>query len=75
MKPVNLLKMFLSETDSTFRTCKLLSDAFTIRNCVKQGAVIRPLIFELFFRIRNCVDSSKIRGTKIKWGTSSVGLC
>jgi len=45
MKSVQLTKMCLNETYSRFRVCKHLSDVFPIRNGLKQGDVLSPLLF------------------------------
>jgi hypothetical protein len=45
MKLVRLLKMCLTETFSIVRVGKNLSDMFPIRNDLKQGDALSPLIF------------------------------
>jgi hypothetical protein len=45
MKLVTLIKMSLNETYSKFRTGKILSDSFSIKNGLKQGDAISPLLF------------------------------
>ena len=45
MKLVRLIKMFLTETYSRVRVCKNLSDRFPIRNALKQGDALSPLLF------------------------------
>jgi hypothetical protein len=44
-KLVRLTKMCLSDTYSTVRVGKNLSDMFRIRNCLKQGEALSPLLF------------------------------
>ena len=45
MKLVRLTKMCLSDTYSRFRIGKNLSDMFPIRNGLKQGDALSPLLF------------------------------
>ena len=45
MKLVRLIKMCLNETCSRIRVGKHLSDTFPIRNGLKQGDVLSPLLF------------------------------
>ena len=45
MKLVRLIKMCLTETYSTVRVGKNLSDMFPIRNGLKQGDALSPLLF------------------------------
>ena len=45
MKLVRLIKMNLNESYSRVRVGKLLSDIFPIRNGLKQGDALSPLIF------------------------------
>ena len=44
-KLVMLIKMCLNETYSRVRVGKILSDMFFIRNGLKQGDVLSPLLF------------------------------
>jgi hypothetical protein len=46
MKLVSLIKMRLNETYSEVRTGKYLSDNFPIRNGLKQGETLWPLLFK-----------------------------
>jgi hypothetical protein len=45
MKLARLIKMCLTETYSTVRVGKKLSDMFPVRNGLKQGDVLSPLLF------------------------------
>jgi len=45
MKLLRLIKMFLNETYSRVRVGKHLSDIFPIRNGLKQGDAVSPLLF------------------------------
>jgi len=45
MKLVRLIKMFLAETYSRFRVGKNLSYMFPVRNGLKQGDALSPLLF------------------------------
>ena len=45
MKLVRLIKMCVSETYSTVRVGKHLSDMFPVRNCLKQGGALSSLLF------------------------------
>jgi hypothetical protein len=45
MKVISLLKMFLTETYSRVRLGKNLTGMFPIRNGLKKGAVLLPLLF------------------------------
>jgi len=46
MKLVRLIKMCLTETYSRVRVVKNLSDMFPVRNGLKQGDVLLPLLFK-----------------------------
>jgi len=45
MKLVRLIKMYLTATFSRVRVGKTLSDMFPIRNGLKQGDALSPLLF------------------------------
>jgi hypothetical protein len=45
MEMVRLIKMCRNETYSRFKVGKHLSDMFPIRNGLKQGEVLSPLLF------------------------------
>ena len=47
MKLARLIKISLNETYSTVRVGKHLSDMFPIKNGLKQGGVLSPLLFNL----------------------------
>jgi hypothetical protein len=51
MKVVRLIKMCLSETYSRVRVGEHLSDTFPIKNGLKQGDALSPLLFNFAFRI------------------------
>ena len=45
VKLVNLIQLCLTEMYSRFRVGKNLSDVFPIRNCLKRGDALSPLLF------------------------------
>jgi len=47
MKLVRLIKIFLNETYIRVRFGKHLSDMFSIKNDLKQGGALSPLLFNL----------------------------
>ena len=63
-----LIKKCLNETYGRFRVGKHLSDMFLIRNGLKQGDVLSPLIFNLaldsaIMRVQANQDGLKLNGT------------
>jgi len=48
MKLVRLIKMYLTETHSRVQVDKNLSDMFPIRNGLKEGDALLPLLFKLY---------------------------
>jgi len=68
MKLVGLIKICLTETYSRVRVGKNVSDMIPIRNDLKQGAALSPLIFNLTLeyairRVQLNQDVLKLNGT------------
>jgi len=68
MKLVRIIKMRLTETYSRIRVGRNLSDVFPIRNGLKQGDVLSPLLFNFaseyaIRRVQVIQDGSKVNGT------------
>jgi hypothetical protein len=74
MKLVRLIKTCLHETYTKERIGKHLSDSFPIRNGLKQGDTLSPLLLTLFYNMP-LGRSRKPGGTEIEWETSASGLC
>ena len=65
MKLVMLINLYLTEPYSRFRVGKNLSDIFPIRNGLKQGDVLLPLLFD--FALKYAIRRVQVRkdGTKL----------
>ena len=74
-KLVRLIKMCLTEMYSRVRVGKNLSEIFPIRNGLKQGDALSPLLFN--FALEYAIKRVQVNqdGFKIKWYTSASGLC
>ena len=66
--------MSLTETYSRVRVGKNVSDRFPIRNVLKQGDALSPMLFN--FALEYAMEGSGKPGwLETKWYTSAAGLC
>ena len=73
MKLVRIIEMCLTETHGRVRVGKNLSDMFPVRNGLKQGDGLSPLLFN--FALETPLGGSGKPGwLEIKWYTSASGL-
>jgi len=72
MKLVRLTKMCPNETYSRVRVDKHLSDMFPVKNDLKQGDALSPLLFN--FALEYAIRRVKPGWPEIKWYTSAFGL-
>ena len=75
IKLVRLIKMCLTETFSGVRVGKSLSDLFLIRNGLKQGDILSPLLFNFALEYATRRLQVPQNWSEIKWYTSASGLC
>ena len=66
--------MSLTETYCTVRVDKNVSDRFPIRNRLKQGDALSPVLFN--FALEYAIRRVQVKGwLETKWYTSASGLC
>jgi hypothetical protein len=68
------VKLFLNKTYKRDRVGKRFSDIFPIKNILKKGDVLSPMLLN-FFRICRYEGLGKPGGLQTKWYTSAFGLC
>jgi len=64
MKLVRLINMYLTETYSRFRVGKNLSDIFPIRDVLKQGDALLPLLF--YFALKYAIRRVQVKKDGMK---------
>ena len=69
-KIVRLIKMSLTEKDSRVRVGKNVSGRFPIRNVLKKGDALTPMLFNFALE-----GPGKTGWLETKWYTSASGLC
>ena len=67
--------MRLTETCCRVRVSKNVSDRFPIRNGLKQGDALTPMIFNFALEYAITKGSGKPGWLETKWYTSASGLC
>jgi hypothetical protein len=75
LKLVRLVKICLNITYTRVRVGKHLSDTFPIKNGLKKGDALSPLLFNFAFEYAIRRGSDKPEGLEIKWYTSASSLC
>jgi hypothetical protein len=64
MKLVRLIKLCLKETCNRVRVGKHLSDMFSLRNSLKQGDALKPLLFN--FALEYAIRRVHVNGGSVK---------
>jgi hypothetical protein len=75
LKLVRVIKMRLNENHNRARVGNHLSDKFPVKNGLKQGDALLPLLFNFSLGYAFWEGSGKPRWLEIKWYTSASGLC
>ena len=73
IKLVKLLKMCLNETYRRVWVGKHWSDMLPIKNVLKQGDVLSPLLFT--FVLKYAIRRVQLNQLEMKWYMSASGLC